>query len=117
VHRTSANEPDFPCAPAPNKQRVGSFQQTNKDASNWKYVLPSYKDLRINDAEGWTDECAPHVRTIPPPAAQAFGEAAEKINETQVKLKNPTPKTEKLWIFRPGSSQSAVERIAIWQRR
>ena len=67
---------------------------------DWEQVLPSYEYLRIDNIERRADESAPHIRTIPPAAAEAFRQAAEKIDDTQVKLKHPTPETEKLRIFR-----------------
>ena len=109
MHGTNADQPDFSCFAIPNKERISNFQETNEYSCDWEQVLPSYEYLGINDVEGGTDESAPDIRTIPPPATQTFREAAEEINDAQMKLKDPTPETEKPRIIRPRYSQSPVD--------
>src|SRR4029453_9420603 len=86
VHRTDADQPNLSCFVAPNKKRISDFQETNESPCNWEQVLPSHEHLRINDVKRGPDQRAPHIRTVPPPAAQTFGKSTEKIDHTQVKL-------------------------------
>ena len=99
VHRTNTDQPNLSCPVVPDKKWISDFQQTRKDSRDWEEVLPRNEYLRIDNVEGRADESAPHTRTIPPPAAQTFREATEEIDDAQVKLKHPTPETEKLRIF------------------
>ena len=116
MHRTNADQPDFSCFAIPNRKRISDFPETNEYSSDWEQILPSHEYLGINDVEGRTDDSAPDIRTIPPSAAQTFRKAAKKINDAQVKLKDPAPETEKVWISRSRFAQSPVERISIRQR-
>jgi hypothetical protein len=100
VHGTNADQPNLPRLVIPNEKWISNLQHTNKYSCDWEQVFPSHQGVGINHVEWGTDERAPHARTVPPSAAQTFGETAEKIDETQVKLKNPTPEAEKLWVFR-----------------
>jgi hypothetical protein len=117
VHPANEDQPNLSRLAVPNKKWISDFQHTNKDSCNWEQVPPSHEYLRIDNVEGRTDESAPYIGTIPPPGAEAFHQAAEKIDDTQVKLKEPTPKTQKLWIPRSRFPQSPVQRILIRQRR
>ena len=101
VHPANADQPNLSRLAVPDKKWISNFQQTNTDSRDWEQVSPSHEYLGIDDVERRADERAPYTRTIPPAAAETFCEAAEKIDDTQVKLKNPTPKTKKLWILRP----------------
>src|SRR5947207_2852820 len=89
VHCTNANQPNLSRLAVPNEKWISNFQQTNQDSREWKEVCPPYEYLGIDNVEGRPNESAPHIRAVPPPAAEAFGQAAEKIDDTQVKLKNP----------------------------
>jgi hypothetical protein len=117
VHCTNTDQPNLSRLAAPDKNWISDFQQANKDSRDGEKVLPSYECLRIDNVERRADESAPYIRAIPPSAAQTFRQAAEKIDDAQMKLKHPTPKTHKLWIPRLRFSQSPVERILIRQRR
>jgi hypothetical protein len=117
VHPANADQPNLSRLAVPDKKRICDFQEANKYACNWEQVFPSYEYLRIDNVERRADESAPYIRAIPPSAAQTFRQAAEKIDDAQVKLKDPTPKTQKLWIPRSRFSQSPVQRISIRQRR
>ena len=101
VHCTNADQPNRSRFAVPDKKWISDFQQTRKDSRDWEEVLPPNEYLRIDNVEGRADESAPYIGTIPPPAAQTFREATEEIDDAQVKLKHPTPKTKKLWILRP----------------
>jgi hypothetical protein len=96
VHRTNSNQPNLSRLLVPDKKWISDFQQTNKDSCDWEQVSPSHEYLRINDVERRAGESAPHARTIPPSASEAFRQTAEKIDDTQVKLKHATPKSQKL---------------------
>jgi len=117
VHCTNADQPNLSRLAVPDKKWISDFQQTNKDSRDREQVCPSYEYLRIDDVERRADESAPHIRAIPPPATRTFRQPAEKIDDTQVKLKKPEPETEELRIIRSRFSQSPVERISIGQRR
>ena len=104
VHCTNANQPNLPCLSVPDKKCISDFQETNKDSGDWEEIFPSNEYLGINDVEWWADKSAPHTRAIPPTAAKAFGQAAEKIDSTQVELKDAPPKPQKLRMFRSRSS-------------
>src|SRR5205823_15002142 len=117
VHCTNANQPNLSRLAVPDKKRICDFQEGNKYSCNWEQVLPSHEYLRIDNVERRADESAPYTRSIPPASAEAFRKAAEKVDDAQVELKDPPPKTEKLWILRLRFSQSPVQRISVRQRR
>jgi hypothetical protein len=117
VHCTNADQPNLSRLAVPDKKWISDLQQTNKYSRHRERVIPPYEYLGIDSVEGRTDESAPHIRAIPPSATEAFRQAAEKIDDTQVKLKDPTPKTQELWISGSRFSQSPIERISIRQRR
>ena len=100
VHPANADQPDLSCPAVPNKKWISDFQEANKYSHRREQVLPSYEYLRIDNIERRADERAPHIRAIPPAAAEAFRQPAKKVDDTQVKLKHPMPETEKLRIFR-----------------
>jgi hypothetical protein len=82
VHCTNADQPNLSCLVTPDKKRISDFQETNENSSNWEQVLPSHEHLGINDIERGPDQSAPHIRTVPPSAAQTFGKSTEKIDRT-----------------------------------
>ena len=99
VHPANEDQPNLPCLAVPNKKRISSFEQANNNSYDWENKLPPNKYLRIDNVERRTDESAPHIRAIPPPAAEAFRQAAEKIDDAQVKLQDAPPESQKLRIF------------------
>ena len=82
VHSANANQPDHACLAIPNQKWIPDFQETNRDSCDGEQRLPVYEYLRIDHIERRADESAPHIRTIPPSAAEAFREATKKIDET-----------------------------------
>src|SRR5262249_18536506 len=113
VHSAYPEEPNFARPTAPNKEGISKFQQANKDSCQREEIFPSYQDLGIDDVEWRSDQRAPNIRSIPPPAAEAFRQAAKKKDDAKVNLKNATPKTQELWIFWSQISESPVERKPI----
>jgi hypothetical protein len=109
VHSANADQPDVSCSSPPNKKWISGFQNTNEDSGNWKQVLQPNELLRSNYVGGRPNQCAPEIRSIPPSAAKAFRETAEKIDNAQMQLKNATPESEKLRSFRSRPSQLSVE--------
>jgi hypothetical protein len=99
VHCTNANQPNLSRLVVPDKKRICDFQEANKYSCHWEHVFPSYKYLRIDNVERRAYERAPHTRSIPPAGAEAFRQAAEKVDDAQVKLKDTPPEPEELGIF------------------
>jgi hypothetical protein len=88
VHSANADQPYVSCSFPPNKKWISGFQNANENSGNWKQVLQPNEQLRRKDVGGRPNQCAPEIRAIPPPAPQTFGQAAEKINKTQMNLQH-----------------------------
>jgi hypothetical protein len=100
VHCTNSDQPNLSRLAVPDKKRISDFQQADKDSHDREEVFPSHEYPGIDEVKRGPYQGPPYIRTIPPAAAEAFRQPAEKIDDTQVKLKHPTPETEKLRIFR-----------------
>jgi len=109
VHSANANQPDVSCSSPPNKKWISGFQNTNEDSGNWKQVLQPNELLRSNYVGGRPNQCAPEIRSIPPTASQAFRQATEKINKTQMNLQHASKKAEQWPIFQRPVSPPPIE--------